>query len=485
MRLLSNTILFYIGTIVAKASTSLLFIFVGRLLGPEDAGTFNLGITFYTIIFTISAFGLSDILIRDVASRREESGRFLTNFILIRISLAFLAYFFLFLFLQLFSPYSKQTETVILIIALVIFPEAIFSICQALFVAHEQAPVPVTASFINSIVKLLVGFFLLYYTKNIVPVAWILPISSTISLFVFIPAVIHLLKNTVQEYPNRFDFSFSFQQLRYTKGFILIGLFSTLDFQTDSFLISILLDETRLGWYGAAQTIMLGFWMMPVAIRTAIYPIMSRYHHQDVNKLASFYDKINRYLVIFAFPIAIFVSIMAKPIILLVFTESFAPSAPALSIMIWSVVFAFLDAPNARLMLINNKQQQIGWITGISMLTSLLINIWLIPIWGILGASLARVLSSFVFFLLIFVYVHNNFINSTLPKLLIRPVLAGLLMALIVWLVRAEHLVIGLFLGMTTYGITILLLKGIPDTDREIVTIGIYRFYKSLATKLR
>ena len=54
-RLLSNSILAFIANTVAKVSGSILFIMIGRQIGPAEAGVFNLGVTYYTILLGLWA----------------------------------------------------------------------------------------------------------------------------------------------------------------------------------------------------------------------------------------------------------------------------------------------------------------------------------------------------------------------------------------------------------------------------------------------
>ena len=60
-RLLSNTLMAYAANLVVKASNALIFIALARQLGPTEAGTFNLGITYFTIALALSAVGLNGI----------------------------------------------------------------------------------------------------------------------------------------------------------------------------------------------------------------------------------------------------------------------------------------------------------------------------------------------------------------------------------------------------------------------------------------
>ena len=105
-RLFSNTFLALISQIVIKASNSLLFILIGRWLGPADSGVFSLGTTYFTLVFGLSALGLHELLVRELAPRREQSSRYFANYLALRVFLAFATYGLLLLGLRLFLPLS-------------------------------------------------------------------------------------------------------------------------------------------------------------------------------------------------------------------------------------------------------------------------------------------------------------------------------------------------------------------------------------------
>jgi len=468
-RLLSNTTLAFMANVMLKASSSLLFIFIGRNLGAANAGIYNLGVTYFTIGLALSAWGLHELLVREVATRREQSSHYLLNYLVMRWALSAIAYAVLLILLRFILPYSEESETVVRILALAIFPEATFAMLQALFVAHERMLVPTLAAFVSSILKLGGGLWLLFQGYPVITIAWVIPIGSTISLLVFVPAVFQLFRNVPQQVVAQLSVKFSLAQLRYTPGFILIGIFSTLDFQIDALLISLLLTETDIGWYGAAQTVMLAFWMIPVAIRTAIYPIMARYYRESPERLVWFYHKANHYLLLTVLPIAAGICLLADAIIRAIFGVGFEPAADVLQWMIWAVVFAFLNVPSARLLIVYNHQHQAGWMTGLSMGVNVILNLLLLPRFGVVGAGIARTLASCVFFWALYLYVQRRIIHDNILPLLWRPLLATGLMAVVVWFLRDVPLFSAIFAGVVVYSVVIFLVRGIPAEDWQYI----------------
>jgi len=465
-RLFSNTMMAFAGSAMMKVSTSVLFIFIGRQLGPADAGVFALGITYYTIIVALSTFGLHELLVREVAPRRDQSSRYLTHYLVIRLLVTTLLYVGLLLFLQLDLPYSDETKMVVRIVALGVFPEAIFSLCQALFVAHEILIVPTIGAFINSAVTLGLGFWLLMTTRSVTSVAWFMPIANTAGLIVFPIALLRLFRERPQVQMPRLSWSFLRGQLGYTPGFILLGVFATLNFQADTFIISFLLPEADLGYFGAAQTLVGGFLLIPAAIRVALYPLMARYRREDKDLLYQVYRKSSQYLLMLGLPLAVGVTLLAEPLIILVYGEAFLPAVPVLQLMIWAVVVVVLTVPVARMMLVYNQQSVAGWTRGIGMIASVLLNLLLIPIWGIVGAGMARVLASLLYYVLIHLFVQMRILQGKRLHVQRGLIIATLVMAAAVWPLREFPLPIPILAGIIVYGVASILLGVVTVEDR-------------------
>lgn len=466
-RLLSNTILAFVGNSIAKVSGSILFILVGRMIGPSEAGVFNLGITYYTILMALSTWGLNELLVREVAPRRDEGGRYFINYLVIRLTISTLLYAGLLLFLRLNLPYSEETTLVLRIISLTIFPEAVFSLGQALFTANERLAVPTLAAIVNSVIRLGLGAWFLYNGAGAVAVAWVIPISTAVSLLVFPPAMMSLFRRVPQKSASfRLDWRFSREQLRFTKGFVLLEVFQTLNFQIDTFIISLLLSEAAVGFYGASQTILAGLLMIPVAVRLGLYPLMARYKHQDTKKLAHLYHKSSQYLLVSGLPLAAGVFVLAESIILLIFGESFGPAIPALQISIWALVFAMITVPNARMMLVDNRQKQASWLRGLAMIVSVSLNLLLIPRLGFNGAAIARLLGTAVFFVFVYVYVQRRLLKDNILPDAIRPLIATIVMTAVIWPLRDTFILIPAVVGMVVYGILILLMGVVTAEDR-------------------
>ncbi|MBK8904973.1 MAG: flippase [Anaerolineaceae bacterium] len=423
-KLFSNFTLSFASQLISKISDVLLFIIVARTMSVEDAGAFRLAKSFMAVTLALSAFGLQDLLIRELAPRRNEGKKYLINYVLVRAVTATCAYGLLLLLLSTNIPYSTETKSIIRIFSLALLPEAIFSICEAFFTAYDRLWPPTVAGSVGGFVKLVGGLWILFHYNSLITLTLIIPVGSSIGLLTLLPSFWKLFKEVRQDYTLQLDWSFIIQQINQISGFILIGVFFNLNDQQDTFLVSILLSETELAWYGAAQTVVFGFSLLSAAIRTAVYPTMSHYYYESPEKLVPFYQHIARYSIIFIMPLTTLVTLFARNIIVFIYQEPFGPASVPLRWMIWEVFFLILHIPTARLMLVQGKQKQLGWITGIGLLINVSANLIVIPRFGIEGAALIRPIVASINYILGYLYIRSLGIEINIISLFPRPLLA-------------------------------------------------------------
>jgi len=192
---------------------------------------------------------------------------------------------------------------------------------------------------------------------------------------------------------------------------------------------------------------------------------MSRYAIRAPEKLTELYKRSLRYLGTLSLPMAAGIILLAPQIILLVFGPKFQPTTLPLRIVALALVFIFMNVPDARMILVYDRQ---GWSLAFvlcSLLVNLALNLVLARPWGAAGAAIARLFSSAVFFLLNHIYVTHFFVKFSLVRALFRPALATLIMALIVWVMPGWPLLVSISLGVIFYAGALWTVGGVLPED--------------------
>jgi O-antigen/teichoic acid export membrane protein len=168
-------------------------------------------------------------------------------------------------------------------------------------------------------------------------------------------------------------------------------VFVVIWYQMDTVMLSMLAGDTVVGWYNAASKLQSVVLVLPGVVVTAIYPVMSRYQVTSQDLLRSSFEKSVRYLTVLGVPIGVGTTLLASKLIPLVFGNEFTNSIIALQILVWAWVAVFMSISYGNLLNSLNLQSTTTKITGICVTLNTVLNLLLIPTFGLAGAGVARV----------------------------------------------------------------------------------------------
>ena len=188
---------------------------------------------------------------------------------------------------------------------------------------------------------------------------------------------------------------------------VLANSISMINTQIDSLLIGHFMNETEVGYYAVAVVLIQGITLLPSAVQKVSGPIIASYHGKKE------YENIKNVIkktLVKTFLITIFLStllaILGKFLIGILFTEEFLPAyIPLLILLIGYSIYAPLISVGGALSNIG-KVNILFRIDALCALMNTILNIILIPKFGIIGAASATSLS-----LMITVVINLYFIK--------------------------------------------------------------------------
>jgi len=154
-----------------------------------------------------------------------------------------------------------------------------------------------------------------------------------------------------------------------------------------------MLDSKELGYYAAAVRLSEAWYFIPVALTNAIFPAVINAKKVSnefyINRIQKLYD----ILAWMAISIAVPVSIFSKDIINVIFGTEFQSAAPVLTIYIWAGVAVFLGVASSQYLITENYTKLSFFRSLIGMVINVILNLVLIPKYGIIGAAYATLIS--------------------------------------------------------------------------------------------
>jgi O-antigen/teichoic acid export membrane protein len=173
-----------------------------------------------------------------------------------------------------------------------------------------------------------------------------------------------------------------------------------------------------------------------------------------------------KYLFVLTAPLVVITVLLAQPIVVLLYREGFAPSALALQVLGGALIFNFWNFAADCVLIAGNRERLLLRLTWSAAIIHVAANLILVPGLSYLGASLAVLGTQGLYFLILFSVVLRRYFNyRQLLKLITAPVLAALLMAGAILLLRGQNLFLIMFAGITVYVGALLALKGVTRAE--------------------
>jgi len=95
----------------------------------------------------------------------------------------------------------------------------------------------------------------------------------------------------------------------------------------------------------------------------------------------------------FSISFALLITLFSKPIILFLYGKDYLPASSVLSIHIWAGVFVFLSIASERYLIAENTTKISFYRSLLGAVFNVILNVILIPSYGIMGAAYATLFS--------------------------------------------------------------------------------------------
>ena len=246
-------------------------------------------------------------------------------------------------------------------------------------------------------------------------------------------------------------------------AFTLYAVFSRVYGYIDSVLLYELAGDTAVGIYQIPFKIINALQFLPMAFTASLYPAFSLYWVSNRGQLGVTFERAMTYLIIISLPISIGTIAAADKIILL-FSSGFSDAILPLKISIAAVFFIFLGYPIGSLLNACDRQKALTINMFAVLLLSIVLNVLLIPRYGVTGASITVLISNFATVVLGMLFVPKitayNFKN--IAFLFVKALTAAILMSLIVVLLKQKvHIAITILSSALSYALFLIAVKAI------------------------
>jgi O-antigen/teichoic acid export membrane protein len=239
--------------------------------------------------------------------------------------------------------------------------------------------------------------------------------------------------------------------LRKGLPFAYAGLVITFVFQIDAVLLEALRGPLEVGWYRAPTLVLEGLTLVPRILGYALIPAMAAFHRTDPESIGELYRRGCKYLTLAGLPVAAFGVIASDRFIPLLFAESFGKSVAASEILLPAALFMFLSNFSETTLACIDRWRTIVIASTLALGLNVALNLAWIPAMGYLGSAWATLVTEAFYLAVTAGAVRNAGHRVAWVGLAGRPLAAGAVFAVTLWLGGSSPFVVAVALASTAF----------------------------------
>jgi O-antigen/teichoic acid export membrane protein len=163
---------------------------------------------------------------------------------------------------------------------------------------------------------------------------------------------------------------------------------------SDRLLVGRLLGAEALGIYHFAYQFAAGLQLLITAANSAIMPNFARVHEASAPETVTALAQVSQRFFAVAVLLGLAISVVVPPAITLFFPVGYGPAGNYIPwLLIGIVAFGYYCIPANLLTMSLGQTQGIGWFTGLAAIVNVLLNLILIPQWGLVAPVVATIVA--------------------------------------------------------------------------------------------
>jgi O-antigen/teichoic acid export membrane protein len=447
---------------------------MARILGPEGSGRYAWAANAYLWLDTIANFGLEMYLIRETARDRSHAWLILLNTTVLRL-LLFVGVIpvlggFLGGWQVLASPLEAETIWAVVLLYAGLLPFTLANNLTALFRAYEKHEFPAVIQTATTIIKVILGTLALVGGWGIVGLAGATILTNTATLIMLAVLAYRLIWPNLARERGGLNWPLQRAMLVTSWPVMASTLLQILFPIVNVLLLKPLQSDTAVGWYDAGYKWLNVLVVIPTLFTYAVFPVMSRLAAQDRSELRRSYRISVKLLTMLALPAAVLVTLLATPLVSLLSGREFLPhGAIALQILIWSILFGWINSLTNYVLMALDRQRQVMLASAARVVFAVAANLLFVERFSYVASAWIIVAGEFLLVLLFTADLRRQIGPAGWGKLLWRVALAALLMGGVVAGMSTVNLALAFVAGVIVYPMALLLLRALTPEERAML----------------
>ena len=399
--MLMNSLWLMLERVSLSLSGIFVSVYVARYLGPAQYGLINYLLSVIAIAVPLVQLGADAVLFNRVARQRQSGIRLMLASMRLRRQLFALIAVPLMAWAMLTQDRTSQ------IMMALMLASAYFSVQDVYKIYYDALLKSKLNTLINNVALLLSIVVRLALVHAKLPLEWF---AVPYVLSSLIPYGVRWLlfrreKGGMRPISLRHQRRYGRYLLKVGLPLAVSGLSIVIYTRIDQIMIGNYLGEHSVGLYSAAITLSQGWVFVPIALITSMMPGVA--NAGSVSEQEGRIRLLYLVVLLLSMPVILLLSLFPGPIVKLMFGDSYRETAAILALCSVTSLFSVMGTVSYRAIVLFGGYRFIAIKMPLAALVNVLMNLVLIPRYGILGAAISTFITEFISF-----FVLNGFFRK-------------------------------------------------------------------------
>lgn len=364
-------------------------IWLAKYLGPERLGLLSYSQSVVALFIPFATLGIHAILSKELIKKITSPEELIANAIAIIIAGEILAYFLLKIFLVI-SNVKNPELNIIEVIGLTIFGQ-IAIVFEVYFQSELKSKNIATTSLISLTISSIIKIILILFKAPLILFAFSYVIDGLVILLCY--SFFLKRNNDIKLGKMRISFKNIKNLLKESWPLLLGSLLTSIYWKIDQVMLKMFLGDYEVGQYSVAARLSEALYFLPVAIVLALNPAIVNAKEHNSSEYKKRMRNLYSLMIYISVPMSVITYLASDLIIMVLFGKEYYASSKVLQIHIWASVFVFVGVASGRWLVTEGIQIYLTLNQGLGALSNILLNLILIPKYGIEGAAWATLFS--------------------------------------------------------------------------------------------
>lgn len=374
---------------------------IANYLGRNQNGILNYPQAFTSFFIAAAALGLDGYTTRELLKAPDLKNSYLGTALRLKLIGGLFVFPLIFVGYWVNNHFFSPTETPLLFVMIV----GASGITQAFYITDSYFQATVQAKYVTytqvfgNIFSALLKLGLILFHADLSWFVWAILLDTIILSLGYI----YYYQQKTEGFSHwRYDGKIAKSLLAKSWPLAFSAVLVSLYMKIDQLMIDSYLGSGELGVYSTVVQLSESWYFIPVAIVTSVFPAIMNARRDSPERYQKRLQNLYDLMVWMSLSIAIITTFIAPLAYRTIYKPEFWAGAPVLSVHVWAGIFVFLGTASSQFLIAEGFTKISLLRTAVGAIINIVLNTFLIPTQGIMGAAIATLIAYFAatFFIL-------------------------------------------------------------------------------------